>query len=95
MHDPSTRGVPGGVALSADGTRLYAADVFGQDVAMVDVQAGRATGLVPFLAGVAPVDLTPDATFNQPGCRRRGEASGGAARYDPSGRPLPVCSGPR
>ncbi|HTH49598.1 MAG TPA: beta-propeller fold lactonase family protein [Candidatus Limnocylindria bacterium] len=52
------RGVPGGFALSADGQRLFAANVFGQDVIVADLALRRPTGLFPLRPGMPAVDLS-------------------------------------
>ena len=52
------RGVPGGLALSADGRRIFVADVFGQDVISADLERHQPTGLFPLRPGLPALDLS-------------------------------------
>lgn len=58
LHDVKERGIPAGFALSADGKRLFTANVFGQDVIAADLEQRKATSLFPLLPGAAVVDLS-------------------------------------
>ena len=67
LRDANRRGIPGGLALSRDGRTLCAANVWGQDVSIIDVarsNAVRTVALGPDTAKAAPAQTpagpTPD-----------------------------------
>lgn len=58
LRAPSSRGVPSGIAVSTDGQRLYAPNVYGQDLAVADLGLRKALNLWPIKSGVPTVDLS-------------------------------------
>lgn len=66
LRDAAERGVPAGFAISADGRRLYAADVYGQDVLVADLEAHRSLSLFPLLPGMPMIDLSQTQVSSQP-----------------------------
>lgn len=51
---------PGGMAVSADGSRLYTANQSSNDVSVVDTQAGKTIATIKMGKVPAGIDLTPD-----------------------------------
>ena len=87
LRDVKQRGVPGGLALSADGKRLFTANVFGQDIITADLEQRKPVALFPLLPGASVVDLSSAAsTRTRPSstprctarCRWRPRAASGA-----------------
>ena len=59
-ENPTARNFVGGVAVSPDGDRLYAVDVVGQTLSMVDVGSGRVMRTIAFDAEPYSVAVTHD-----------------------------------
>jgi YVTN family beta-propeller protein len=55
-------GFVGGLALSPDGKTLYAAEVYGESLAALDVASGRVLALAPLAAEAYGVLASPDGT---------------------------------
>ena len=62
VHDPSHRGIPGGLAISDDAQRLFAANVWGASVSEVDLVHGTRLEDIEFVPAGGGA-TAPSATF--------------------------------
>ena len=66
LREPSQRGIPSGLALSADGSTLFAANLWGQSVSHLDLRKGVPASpdlsLLPNGAVAAPAPVLPQST---------------------------------
>ena len=84
LRDPKWRGIPGGMALSRDGRKLFVANVWGQRVSEVDLVT-RTNGLDIFFAPGAALAADKTSIFepiNPPDPDPAGPAKGPAAQFD-------------
>jgi DNA-binding beta-propeller fold protein YncE len=75
LRDPKKRGIPAGLAVSADAKTLYAANVWGHSVSRVRLAAdGTAqTDELPLLDHAAPEAPTPAPTTDDPSITKRAQ----------------------
>src|SRR5437899_2829414 len=84
LRDPKWRGIPCGLAVSRDGRKLYAANVWGQRVSEVDLRA-RTNLLDIFFAPGAAAAADKSSTFepiDPPDPDPAGPTTGPAAQFD-------------
>ena len=91
LRDPSTRGVPSGIAISADGGRLYAPNVYGQDLVVADLNLKKAINLWPLKPGMPAIDLSQTRLSSIPALAAAEKRA--AAKLDdiPSDAPFPYA----
>src|SRR6185503_5950011 len=76
VHESKERGIPAGIACSADGQTLYVASVWGQSVSFIDVQAKTVSSLPLGTNGPAspPKELPPPVDEDEAAITKRAEA---------------------
>ncbi len=91
LRDPATRGVPSGIAVSGDGERLYAPNVYGQDLVVADLSFRKALNLWPLKSGMPAIDLSQTRLSSNPALAAAEKRS--AAKLDdiPPDAPFPYA----
>ena len=89
LRDAASRGVPSGLALSADGSRIYAANVYGQDVVVADLASRLPLSSFPLRPGMPVTDLSQTRVSPEPALAAAEKRS--AAKLDelPPDAPFP------
>jgi len=66
LREPSSRGVPSGLAVSSDGGRIYSANVYGQDVVVADLSSRLPVSGFPLRPGMPVTDLSQTRVSPEP-----------------------------
>ena len=91
LRDIKERGVPAGLAVSADGRRIFAANVYGQDIAVADLDQRKASALFPLAPGAAVVDLSRTQVSSDPDLAAAEKRSAAQRDTLPADAPFPYA----